>query len=92
MGGATETVSVDMSGTYIDWAERNFRVNKLSPNKNYLVEANVLEWITFQSELPAKRPSIRRRLHVIHLRRVLPTFEPALVARFVRPESKVSPP
>lgn len=44
MGGARESISVDMSKTYLDWAARNFRENDLS-DKHQLVRADCLEWL-----------------------------------------------
>lgn len=44
-GGAWETVSVDLSPTYLAWAERNFALNRLDPRRNTLVRADVLEWL-----------------------------------------------
>ncbi|AZZ91158.1 bifunctional 23S rRNA (guanine(2069)-N(7))-methyltransferase RlmK/23S rRNA (guanine(2445)-N(2))-methyltransferase RlmL [Hahella sp. KA22] len=43
-GGAATTTSVDMSQTYLSWAERNFHLNKLSGPHRF-VRANVLEWL-----------------------------------------------
>lgn len=44
-GGAASTTSVDLSKTYLEWAERNFTVNGLSSNNNYLVRCDVSQWI-----------------------------------------------
>lgn len=44
-GGAKETTSVDLSNTYLDWAERNLRLNNLWGPQHRLVRADVLEWI-----------------------------------------------
>ncbi len=46
LGGAKETVSVDMSKTYLNWAERNFRLNKLVSSKHRFEQADCLEWLT----------------------------------------------
>jgi len=45
LGGAVSTTTVDMSYTYLDWAQRNFELNKLAGNKHELVQANVLVWL-----------------------------------------------
>jgi len=45
LGGALSTDSVDMSQTYIQWAERNFKLNKLDLSKHRLHRDNVLEWV-----------------------------------------------
>lgn len=44
-GGARETVSVDLSATYLEWAERNFRLNDLSLESNRLERADILAWL-----------------------------------------------
>lgn len=48
LAGATSTLSVDMSSTYLDWAERNFRKNRISTDKNRLLQADVLQWLEQQ--------------------------------------------
>jgi len=45
LGGAVSTTTVDMSYTYLDWAQRNFELNKLAGNKHELVQADVLVWL-----------------------------------------------
>jgi 23S rRNA (guanine2445-N2)-methyltransferase / 23S rRNA (guanine2069-N7)-methyltransferase len=44
-GGATSTTSVDMSNTYLNWAQRNFELNGLSPARNGLVQADCRTWL-----------------------------------------------
>ncbi|GGJ89858.1 bifunctional 23S rRNA (guanine(2069)-N(7))-methyltransferase RlmK/23S rRNA (guanine(2445)-N(2))-methyltransferase RlmL [Pseudomonas matsuisoli] len=44
LGGARQTVSVDMSRTYLDWARRNLSLNGLS-DKHKLVQADVVAWL-----------------------------------------------
>ncbi|MEW5738611.1 MAG: class I SAM-dependent methyltransferase [Myxococcota bacterium] len=45
-GGAAETTTVDLSNTYADWAERNFRHNGLEPGPRHrVVRADVLGWL-----------------------------------------------
>lgn len=48
MGRAREVVSVDLSKTYLEWAERNFQLNSLSGNFSF-INADVL---TFLKETP----------------------------------------
>lgn len=48
LAGAASTLSVDMSSTYLDWAERNFRKNRISTEKNRLLQADVLQWLSEQ--------------------------------------------
>jgi 23S rRNA (guanine2445-N2)-methyltransferase / 23S rRNA (guanine2069-N7)-methyltransferase len=45
-GGASRTVSVDLSATYLAWAERNLRLNALQGRAHELVRADVFEWLT----------------------------------------------
>lgn len=50
LAGAASTLSVDMSATYLDWAERNFRKNRISTENNRLLQADVLQWLAQQKE------------------------------------------
>ena len=43
--GATSTVSVDLSGRYLDWLERNLQLNGLQDKANTLVEDDVVCWL-----------------------------------------------
>ncbi len=40
-----QTVSVDMSQTYIKWAEDNFKLNGIDPSLHTFVNENALEWL-----------------------------------------------
>lgn len=44
-GGAERTVTVDLSTTYLDWAETNLRLNGLDAGRNSIVRADVLQWL-----------------------------------------------
>jgi 23S rRNA (guanine2445-N2)-methyltransferase / 23S rRNA (guanine2069-N7)-methyltransferase len=44
-GGATSTTSVDLSNTYLDWAQQNFALNNIAGNTHHLVRANCSEWL-----------------------------------------------
>lgn len=44
LGGAT-TTSVDMSQTYLTWAQDNFGLNDIPVEKHEFVNANALEWL-----------------------------------------------
>ena len=44
-GGASSSVSVDLSNTYVDWARRNFDLNRLDPASHRLIRADCLQWI-----------------------------------------------
>lgn len=45
LGGARQTVTVDLSGNYLDWARKNFAVNGISPAQHRFEEADVLPWL-----------------------------------------------
>jgi 23S rRNA (guanine2445-N2)-methyltransferase / 23S rRNA (guanine2069-N7)-methyltransferase len=44
-GGATGTVSVDLSATHLDWARRNLVLNGLRGPRHELIRADCLEWL-----------------------------------------------
>ena len=44
-GGAASTASVDLSNTYLDWAERNLALNGLGRSTDRLVQSDAMEWI-----------------------------------------------
>ena len=44
-GGAKSSVSVDMSKTYLRWAEKNFIANDVSKNQHELIQADCIEWL-----------------------------------------------
>jgi 23S rRNA (guanine2069-N7)-methyltransferase / 23S rRNA (guanine2445-N2)-methyltransferase len=44
-GGALSTTTVDMSRTYLDWAQRNLSINNLIGHQHVLVQADCLEWL-----------------------------------------------
>lgn len=46
--GVEETVTVDLSNTYLDWAERNMRQNGFGGKEHHFVRADVLAWIKQQ--------------------------------------------
>ncbi|MEK7717047.1 MAG: bifunctional 23S rRNA (guanine(2069)-N(7))-methyltransferase RlmK/23S rRNA (guanine(2445)-N(2))-methyltransferase RlmL [Pseudomonadota bacterium] len=45
LGGAASTTTVDMSYTYLDWAQRNFELNGMRGKNHELVQADVLVWL-----------------------------------------------
>ena len=49
-GGVEETVTVDLSNTYLDWAERNMRQNGFTGREHHYVRADVLQWIREQRQ------------------------------------------
>ena len=44
-GGAASTTSVDMSNTYLNWAQRNLELNGLTPDRHGLVQADCRVWL-----------------------------------------------
>lgn len=44
-GGATATSTVDMSKTYLDWAQRNLLLNELASKHHEYIQADVLQWL-----------------------------------------------
>ena len=44
-GGAADSISVDLSNTYLDWAQRNFELNRIDARRHRLVRADVLQWL-----------------------------------------------
>jgi 23S rRNA (guanine2445-N2)-methyltransferase / 23S rRNA (guanine2069-N7)-methyltransferase len=44
-GGATATTTVDLSRSYLEWAERNLALNKLTGAAHHLVRADCREWL-----------------------------------------------
>jgi 23S rRNA (guanine2445-N2)-methyltransferase / 23S rRNA (guanine2069-N7)-methyltransferase len=44
-GGAVSTTSVDMSNTYLNWAQRNFELNGLGSDRNGLIQADCRVWL-----------------------------------------------
>lgn len=50
LGGAARTLSVDMSNTYLDWAQRNYDLNNLSADNHHLLRADCLKWLEDDGE------------------------------------------
>lgn len=44
LGGASQVITVDMSNTYLDWAKRNFQLNKLKGDFQF-IKADVTSWL-----------------------------------------------
>lgn len=47
-GGAAATTTVDLSATYLKWAEHNFRLNDLIGPEHTFVRADVAQWLEAQ--------------------------------------------
>ncbi|NOY13187.1 MAG: bifunctional 23S rRNA (guanine(2069)-N(7))-methyltransferase RlmK/23S rRNA (guanine(2445)-N(2))-methyltransferase RlmL, partial [Deltaproteobacteria bacterium] len=45
VGGAMETTSVDMSRTYLEWAQKNIALNDFDPTDEELIQADCLTWL-----------------------------------------------
>jgi 23S rRNA (guanine2445-N2)-methyltransferase / 23S rRNA (guanine2069-N7)-methyltransferase len=45
LGGATKTVSVDLSNTYLNWGRRNFALNGLDDSKHQFIDSDVMLWL-----------------------------------------------
>lgn len=50
LGGATSTLSIDLSNTYLDWARRNFLLNKLGGKSHRLKKADCIEYLESKYE------------------------------------------
>jgi len=44
-GGATSTLTVDMSHTYLDWARRNMALNGFKGQAHAYIQADCIEWL-----------------------------------------------
>lgn len=44
-GGAASTTSVDLSRSYLEWAQRNLRLNGLAGSRHSFVQADCREWL-----------------------------------------------
>ena len=50
LAGASSSLSIDMSNTYLDWAQRNFDLNSLRTGKHKLLRADCLKWLEAEGE------------------------------------------
>ncbi|MBS9438619.1 bifunctional 23S rRNA (guanine(2069)-N(7))-methyltransferase RlmK/23S rRNA (guanine(2445)-N(2))-methyltransferase RlmL [Photorhabdus noenieputensis] len=50
LGGARSTTTVDMSRTYLEWAERNLQANGLTGRQHRLIQADCLAWLARANE------------------------------------------
>lgn len=50
--GKATTTSVDMSQTYIKWAQENFELNALNLTDHQFIQADVIEWLRTQKPAP----------------------------------------
>lgn len=49
-GGATASVTVDLSATYLDWALRNLRLNHMDSSRHRLIQADAMAWLAEEKE------------------------------------------
>lgn len=49
-GGAIASTTVDMSYTYLEWAEKNLQLNKLDGAAHELIQADCLHWLEHEAE------------------------------------------
>lgn len=54
-GGARSTLSIDLSSTYLDWAERNYVQNRLRPEHHGLLRADARDWLQRAAARPRQR-------------------------------------
>ncbi len=50
LGGASSTLSIDLSNTYLDWARRNFLLNKLGGKNHRLKKADCIDYLNSKYE------------------------------------------
>ena len=50
LGGATSTLSIDLSNTYLDWARRNFLLNKIGGKNHRLKKADCVDYLNSKYE------------------------------------------
>jgi 23S rRNA (guanine2445-N2)-methyltransferase / 23S rRNA (guanine2069-N7)-methyltransferase len=44
-GGATRSMTLDMSNTYLEWTRRNFALNNISSSEHKIERADCVEWL-----------------------------------------------
>ncbi|MGK5092761.1 bifunctional 23S rRNA (guanine(2069)-N(7))-methyltransferase RlmK/23S rRNA (guanine(2445)-N(2))-methyltransferase RlmL [Deltaproteobacteria bacterium TL4] len=49
-GGAYSTTTVDLSNTYLDWAQKNMKLNYLTGKQHRFIQADCLKWIKAEKE------------------------------------------
>ena len=53
-GGAASTTTVDLSHTYLEWARRNFNLNRIDTGAHAFIQADCLEWIQEPAQSKAR--------------------------------------
>jgi 23S rRNA (guanine2445-N2)-methyltransferase / 23S rRNA (guanine2069-N7)-methyltransferase len=49
-GGASASTTVDMSYTYLEWAEKNLQLNNFDSEAHELIQADCLQWLKHEAE------------------------------------------
>ena len=49
-GGAIASTTVDMSYTYLEWAEKNLQLNEMDAPEHELIQADCLHWLEHESQ------------------------------------------
>lgn len=44
-GGASSTLTVDLSNTYLDWAQHNLELNRFTHERHEFIRSDVLQWL-----------------------------------------------
>ncbi|PNV74050.1 class I SAM-dependent methyltransferase [Leptospira inadai] len=53
-GGAKRVTSIDLSKTYLDWSEENFRLNGMYPDEHEFLREDVTEWLRKERSNPRR--------------------------------------
>mgnify|MGYP005846859649 CR=1 FL=1 len=59
-GGASRSLSLDMSNTYVDWARDNLALNGADPEKHRVEQADCVKWLT-------TKPTAEQRFDLIFM-------------------------
>ena len=51
LGGAVSSTTVDLSTTYLKWAEMNFSLNGIYPDRHRLVHSDCIQWLREHSDV-----------------------------------------
>ncbi len=64
VGGAASSTSVDLSQTYLDWAQRNLALNLSDTRRHEIIRADCLDWLREEAGRPLRE---RRQYDLIFL-------------------------
>ncbi len=51
LAGASQSVSIDLSNSYLHWSQHNFELNQIDPDKHQLVRADCMQWLEKNAEM-----------------------------------------